>query len=159
MTEENARAAGESVCGAFRSAFRELGKAMAPPEKVEQHFREARKQVLMGLREMIDHRIEKMIADGKQRHTSAGGLARCTHSDEDGSSSALSSSIFTFLDGQKTLDTTLHLMVYYCHDPAHRCAHSHLASLAASDYRTTVRRSGAVYRYRETIRHGAECSD
>jgi len=50
----------ESVCGAFRTAFHELGKAMAPPERVEQHFREARKQILMGLREMIDHRIEKM---------------------------------------------------------------------------------------------------
>jgi hypothetical protein len=33
---------------------------IAPPEKVEQHFREARKHILMGLREMIDHRIEKM---------------------------------------------------------------------------------------------------
>jgi hypothetical protein len=60
MSEENVRATGESVCGAFRMAFQELGKMMAPPEKVEQHFREARKQVLMGLREMIDHRIQKM---------------------------------------------------------------------------------------------------
>ncbi len=50
----------ESLCGAFRAAFHELGKVMAPPEKVEEHFREARKQILMGLREMIDHRIEKM---------------------------------------------------------------------------------------------------
>ncbi len=33
---------------------------MAPPEKVEQHFREARKHVLLGLRELIDHRIRKM---------------------------------------------------------------------------------------------------
>ena len=60
MSEENARATSESVCGAFRAAFHELGKAMAPPEKVEKHFREARKHVLMGLREMIDDRIQKM---------------------------------------------------------------------------------------------------
>jgi len=60
MNEENARATGESVYGAFRTAFHELGKVIAPPEKVEQHFREARKHILMGLREMIDHRIEKM---------------------------------------------------------------------------------------------------
>ncbi len=57
---ENARPTTESVCGAFRTAFEQLGKAMAPPEKVEQHFREARKQILLGLRELIDHRIQKM---------------------------------------------------------------------------------------------------
>jgi hypothetical protein len=60
MSEENARATGESVYGAFRTAFHELGRAMAPPEKVEKHFREARKHILMGLREMIDDRIHKM---------------------------------------------------------------------------------------------------
>jgi len=66
MSEENARATAESVCGAFRTAFRELGKAMAPPEKIECHFREARKQMLMGLRELLDDRIQKMSqADSK----------------------------------------------------------------------------------------------
>ena len=60
MTQDNARATGESVYGAFRTAFDELGKAMAPPEKVDQHFREAGKQILMGLREILDHRIQKM---------------------------------------------------------------------------------------------------
>jgi hypothetical protein len=61
MSEQNARAAtAESICDAFRTAFHELGKAMAPPENVERHFREARKQILMGLREMIDDRIQKM---------------------------------------------------------------------------------------------------
>ena len=54
----------ESVCGAFRTAFAQLGKALAPPQKVEQHFREARKHVLMGLRELIDHRIQKMSQTG-----------------------------------------------------------------------------------------------
>jgi len=49
-----------SVCGAFMSAFNELGKAMAPPENVDRHFREARKQALMGLRELIDNRIQEM---------------------------------------------------------------------------------------------------
>ena len=60
MNEENSRASAASVCGAFRTAFEELGKAMAPPEKIECHFREARKQMLMGLRELIDDRIQKM---------------------------------------------------------------------------------------------------
>jgi hypothetical protein len=60
MTQENARASAESVCGAFGAAFHELGKMMSPPEKVEQHFREAGKHILMGLREIIDDRIQKM---------------------------------------------------------------------------------------------------
>lgn len=60
MSENTARPTAESICGAFRAAFDQLGQVMAPPEKVEQHFREARKHVLLGLRELIDHRIRKM---------------------------------------------------------------------------------------------------
>jgi len=60
MSEENARATAEDVCGAFRTAFQQLGKALAPPEKIDCHFREARKQMLMGLRELVDDRIQKM---------------------------------------------------------------------------------------------------
>jgi hypothetical protein len=50
----------ETVCGAFMNAFDQLGRAMSPPENVEHHFREARKHVLLGLRELIDHRIQQM---------------------------------------------------------------------------------------------------
>lgn len=60
MSEENVRATKESVYKAFRGAFDELGRAVAPPEKVCEHFREARKQFLMGLRELLDARIQKM---------------------------------------------------------------------------------------------------
>ena len=60
MSDNTARPTAESVCGAFRAAFDQLGKVMAPPEKVEHHFREARKHVLMGLRELIDLKIQKM---------------------------------------------------------------------------------------------------
>jgi hypothetical protein len=56
----SSRANAASVASAFMNAFNELGRAMAPCEKVEAHFREARKQVLMGLREMIDNRIREM---------------------------------------------------------------------------------------------------
>ena len=64
MSEESARPTADSVCGAFRTAFDQLGKVMAPPEKVEQHFREARKHMLLGLRELIDHRIQRMSQTG-----------------------------------------------------------------------------------------------
>jgi hypothetical protein len=56
----SSRASAASVASAFMNAFNELGRSIAPPEKVETHFREARKQVLLGLRELIDDRIEKM---------------------------------------------------------------------------------------------------
>ena len=49
-----------SVCSAFMNAFNELGRVMSPPENAERHFREARKQALMGLRELIDNRIQEM---------------------------------------------------------------------------------------------------
>jgi hypothetical protein len=64
-TSQGHTAAGNaaSVCGAFMNAFSELGRAMAPPENVERHFREARKQALMGLRELIDNRIQQMSRD------------------------------------------------------------------------------------------------
>ena len=66
MSEENARANSESVFGAFRTAFHELGKAIAPPESVDSHFREARKQILLGLREIIDLRIQNMSQAGNK---------------------------------------------------------------------------------------------
>ena len=59
-SQANTAASTASVCGAFINAFGELGRAMAPPENVERHFREARKQALMGLRELIDNRIQQM---------------------------------------------------------------------------------------------------
>ena len=65
-TEEkpnNPRANASSVAGAFMNAFNELGRAMAPCEKADGHFREARKQVLLGFRELIDHRIQRMSKD------------------------------------------------------------------------------------------------
>ena len=60
-TDSNtSRANAASVAGAFMNAFNELGRAFAPCEKAEAHFREARKQALMGLREIIDNRIQTM---------------------------------------------------------------------------------------------------
>jgi hypothetical protein len=53
-------ASAASVWGAFMNAFNELGRVMSPPENVERHFREARKQALMGLRELIDNRIQEL---------------------------------------------------------------------------------------------------
>ncbi len=67
-TEENtgsnsSQANASTVCGAFFSAFNELGRAMAPAPNVDRHFREARKQFLMGIRELIDNRIRDLSRD------------------------------------------------------------------------------------------------
>ncbi len=64
MTEQQnpnaSKATAESVASAFKTAFEELGRAISPCEKVQTHFREARKHVLMGLREIIDERIDHL---------------------------------------------------------------------------------------------------
>jgi hypothetical protein len=57
---KGSRADAASVAGAFMNAFSELGRALAPCERAETHFKEARKQALMGLRELLDDRIQKM---------------------------------------------------------------------------------------------------
>jgi hypothetical protein len=57
---KSSQASAASICSAFLNAFNELGRVMTPPENVECHFREARKQALMGLRELIDNRIQEM---------------------------------------------------------------------------------------------------
>lgn len=64
-TDENpinnaSHASAASVCEAFANAFKELGHAMAPAPNVEQHFREAGKQFLMGIRDFIDNRIQDL---------------------------------------------------------------------------------------------------
>jgi hypothetical protein len=60
QSDNTAKANAASVANAFMNAFGELGRAVAPCEKAEGHFREARKQTLMGLRELIDDRIQQM---------------------------------------------------------------------------------------------------
>ena len=50
----------ECFCGDVRRVFDEIANAFAPPENVRQHFREARIQVLMGIREMITNRIDHL---------------------------------------------------------------------------------------------------
>jgi hypothetical protein len=54
------RPAGECLCGTIGSAFRAVAEAFAPPEEAARHFRDARKEVLLGIRELIDARIERL---------------------------------------------------------------------------------------------------
>jgi hypothetical protein len=50
----------DCFCGTVRDAFDKLNEAFVPPENVRRHFREARVQVLMGIREIINNQIEHL---------------------------------------------------------------------------------------------------
>ena len=68
MTNEQESSAGttgktaypDCLCGNVRSAIDSVASAFVPPENVRQHFREAGVQVLMGIREIINNRIEDL---------------------------------------------------------------------------------------------------
>ena len=52
----------DSVCLGLKNFLREV----EPSEEVCQHFRNARVEVLKGLRQMIDNRIERLSRDEQQ---------------------------------------------------------------------------------------------
>ena len=54
------RASGDCLCGTIGKAFRMAADAFGPPEAAAKHFRDARKEVLLGIREIIDLRIERL---------------------------------------------------------------------------------------------------
>lgn len=56
----DAGANGESFCGTIGKAFRMAADAFGPPEAAAKHFRDARKEVLLGIRELIDARLEQL---------------------------------------------------------------------------------------------------
>jgi len=48
----------EHFCQQAGEAFRKLADLFTPPEEAEKHFRQARIEMLKGVRNLIDHRIE-----------------------------------------------------------------------------------------------------
>lgn len=50
----------EYWCCRLRRGIEEIAGAFAPPEAASSHFREARIEVLRGIREMIDYRIQRL---------------------------------------------------------------------------------------------------
>ena len=47
----------ECFCGSVRNAFEKAADAFLPPEEARRHFRQARVEVLKGIRELVDLRI------------------------------------------------------------------------------------------------------
>ncbi len=52
--------------GKLMEGFQKIGEAFAPPAAAEKHFREARLEVLRGLRELIDFQIDRLSKGNKQ---------------------------------------------------------------------------------------------
>ncbi|MGA7416220.1 MAG: hypothetical protein WBW33_37465 [Bryobacteraceae bacterium] len=57
-SQQSARTGAECFCQQVGEAFRKLGELFTPPEEAEKHFRQARIEMLKGVRGLIDHRIE-----------------------------------------------------------------------------------------------------
>lgn len=57
---------GDCLCGSIGKAFRMAADAFGPPEAARQHFRDARKEVLLGIRDIIDARIEHLSRQSKK---------------------------------------------------------------------------------------------
>ena len=50
-------------CNWLREGADKLGESLSPPEAAAKHFREARLEVLRGVRELIDYRIADLSKD------------------------------------------------------------------------------------------------
>jgi hypothetical protein len=50
----------DAFCDALRDGLRQVADTVTPPESAMGHFRESRIEFLRGIREIIDHRINRM---------------------------------------------------------------------------------------------------
>lgn len=57
--QTNTKRQADCLCSAIRRGLEEAAEMLTPPETACNHFREARIEFLRGIREVIDHRIER----------------------------------------------------------------------------------------------------
>jgi hypothetical protein len=57
-SQQSSRTSPEHFCVQAGEALRKLADLFTPPEEAEKHFRQARIEMLKGVRGLIDHRIE-----------------------------------------------------------------------------------------------------
>ena len=55
----------DDICKEFRAGLEFIVDNFAPPESACHHFREARIEMLRGLRDIIDHRIDRLSRRNK----------------------------------------------------------------------------------------------
>ena len=59
-TNREAHATIDSACDGMRKGLHELIDFLTPPASAVHHFREARLEFLRGIRDVIDHRIDRV---------------------------------------------------------------------------------------------------
>ncbi len=77
MTETGQTASGgrtsnhpiDAFCDALRDGLHQVADAVTPPESATRHFRESRLEFLRGIRELIDHRINRMSRNSNRGTT------------------------------------------------------------------------------------------
>ncbi|MEQ1949426.1 MAG: hypothetical protein ABL995_19705 [Bryobacteraceae bacterium] len=57
------------LCGGLGSTVSRFVQAMAPPEAANEHFRRARIEMLKGIRELLDQRIEALSKPPENKGT------------------------------------------------------------------------------------------
>ncbi len=55
-----ARQKADCLCGTIRRGLEEAAEMLFPPESASNHFREARIEFLRGIRDIVDHRIDRI---------------------------------------------------------------------------------------------------
>jgi hypothetical protein len=56
----------DAICSCVRKGLETLSEALTPPQSAVKHFREARLEVLRGVRELINHRIDRLSRSAEQ---------------------------------------------------------------------------------------------
>ncbi len=73
MSETQASDTGKAnrdwFCDWVRQGAERASAMMSPPESAGKHFREARIEFLRGVRELIDHRIDRLSRTGSNKGT------------------------------------------------------------------------------------------
>jgi hypothetical protein len=63
-SKSRASARVDRMCNSLRDGLNAMVDAFTPPESASRHFREARVEMLRGIRALIDHRIERLSHPG-----------------------------------------------------------------------------------------------
>lgn len=56
----------DTICDFVRKGLEAVSDSLTPPQAAVKHFREARLEVLRGIRELIDHRIDRLSRTNAQ---------------------------------------------------------------------------------------------
>lgn len=56
----------DAFCDSLREGLHRVADALTPPQSALDHFRESRIEMLRGMRDILDHRIDRLSRRGSQ---------------------------------------------------------------------------------------------